>query len=76
MNARNLTDFLPLAGMLEVAGVGVEVPGRSLLQAVSDRRTESSPCRATSSWAKTGAAANAATAAQNTTAFITCSPRT
>jgi len=35
MNARNLTDFLPLAGMLEVAGVGVEVPGRSLLQAVS-----------------------------------------
>ena len=35
MNARNQTDFLPLAGMLEVAGVGVEVPGRSLLQAVS-----------------------------------------
>jgi len=35
MNARNQTDFLPLAGMLEVAGVRVEVPGRSLLQSVS-----------------------------------------
>lgn len=35
MNARNQTDFLPLAGMLEVVGVGVEVPGRSLLQAAS-----------------------------------------
>ncbi|EJL82061.1 ABC-type cobalamin/Fe3+-siderophore transport system, ATPase component [Polaromonas sp. CF318] len=35
MNARNQTDFLPPAGMLEVAGVGVEVPGRSLLQAAS-----------------------------------------
>jgi iron complex transport system ATP-binding protein len=35
MNARNQTDFSPLAGMLEVAGVGVEVPGRSLLQAAS-----------------------------------------
>ncbi|MFS2034390.1 heme ABC transporter ATP-binding protein [Polaromonas sp. CT11-55] len=35
MNARNQIDFLPLAGMLEVASVGVEVPGRSLLQAVS-----------------------------------------
>ena len=33
MNARNQTDFLPLAGMLEVVGVDVEVPGRSLLQA-------------------------------------------
>jgi iron complex transport system ATP-binding protein len=35
MNARNQTDFSPLAGMLEVVGVGVEVPGRSLLQAAS-----------------------------------------
>lgn len=35
MNARNQTDFLPLHGLLEVAGVRVEVPGRSLLQAVS-----------------------------------------
>lgn len=35
MNARNQTDFLPLAGMLEVVGADVEVPGRSLLQAVS-----------------------------------------
>jgi iron complex transport system ATP-binding protein len=35
MNARNQTDFLPLAGMLEVAGAGVQVPGRSLLQAAS-----------------------------------------
>jgi len=35
MNARSLTDFLPLADMLEVADVGVEVPGRSLLQTAS-----------------------------------------
>lgn len=35
MNARNQTDFFPLAGLLEVAGVGVEVTGRSLLQAAS-----------------------------------------
>jgi len=35
MNARNQTDFLPLTGMFEVAGAGVEVPGRSLLRAVS-----------------------------------------
>jgi len=35
MNARTETDFSPLAGMLEVVGVGVEVPGRSLLQAAS-----------------------------------------
>lgn len=35
MNARNQTDLSPLAGMLEVVGVGVEVPGRSLLQAAS-----------------------------------------
>lgn len=35
MNARNQTDFLPLSGMLELVGVDVEVPGRSLLQAVS-----------------------------------------
>jgi iron complex transport system ATP-binding protein len=35
MNARNQTDFLPLAGLLEVVGVGVEVPGRTLLQGAS-----------------------------------------
>ena len=39
MNARNHTDFSPLAGMLEVVGVGVEVPGRSLLQAASAQFT-------------------------------------
>jgi iron complex transport system ATP-binding protein len=34
MNARNQTDFLP-PGLLEVAGAGVEVPGRTLLQGAS-----------------------------------------
>ena len=37
MNARNLTDFLPQAGMLEAVGVSVAVPGKTLLQAASAR---------------------------------------
>jgi iron complex transport system ATP-binding protein len=39
MNVRNQTDFSPLTGLLEVVGVGVEVPGRSLLQAASAQFT-------------------------------------
>ncbi|WP_332778458.1 heme ABC transporter ATP-binding protein [Polaromonas sp.] len=35
MNARNLTDFSAVAGLLEAVGVGVEVPGKALLQAAS-----------------------------------------
>ncbi len=35
MNARNLIDFSPLAGLLEAVGVSVEVPGKTLLQASS-----------------------------------------
>ena len=35
MNARNQTDFLPMAGLLEMTGVGVEVPERTLLQGAS-----------------------------------------
>jgi iron complex transport system ATP-binding protein len=35
MNARNMHDFSLVAGLLEVVGVGVEVPGRLLLRAAS-----------------------------------------
>jgi len=35
MNARNMHDFSLIAGLLEVVGVGVEVPGRALLRAAS-----------------------------------------
>jgi iron complex transport system ATP-binding protein len=35
MNARNQTDFLPMAGLLEMTGAGVEVPERTLLQGAS-----------------------------------------
>lgn len=35
MNARNMHDFSLIAGLLEVVGVGVQVPGRALLQAAS-----------------------------------------
>lgn len=39
MNARNQTDFSLLTGLLEVVGVSVEVPGRSLLQDASAQFT-------------------------------------
>ncbi|WP_431096910.1 heme ABC transporter ATP-binding protein [Polaromonas aquatica] len=39
MNARNQTDFSLLTGLLEVVGVNVEVPGRSLLQGASAQFT-------------------------------------
>ncbi|MGH8847574.1 MAG: heme ABC transporter ATP-binding protein [Polaromonas sp.] len=35
MNARNLVDFSPLAGLLEAVKVAVQVPGKTLLQATS-----------------------------------------
>jgi len=35
MNARNMHDFSLIAGLLEVVGVGVQVPGRALLQGAS-----------------------------------------
>lgn len=39
MNARNQTEFSLLTGLLEVVGVSVEVPGRSLLQDASAQFT-------------------------------------